>query len=93
MSFWYRVKIITICIQIAGKFIKFVPVTLVPFEPSLIDFTLMGPSQIQWYNSYNQLIKDNILPRLQEDEDTRALQWVIKRIKPVDPWIGFKNDL
>ena len=29
-----------------GKFVGFEPVTLVPFEPKLIDFSMMSPGQV-----------------------------------------------
>ena len=43
-----------------GKFIKFEPVTLVPFEPKLIKFELMSPEQIEWYNNYNKVITEQV---------------------------------
>lgn len=46
-----------------GNFIKFEAVTLVPFEPKLINFSLMSPEQIDWYNVYNQIIRDKVGPR------------------------------
>ena len=46
-----------------GDFIKFEPVTLVPFEPKLIDFSLMNIRQIEWYNEYNALIREKVGPR------------------------------
>ena len=47
-----------------GKFIKFEPVTLVPFEQKLINFTMMTPEQIEWYNNYNQLTLREVGARL-----------------------------
>ena len=78
---------------ILGEFIRFVPVTLVPFEPNMIDFTMLNPSQINWYNEYNQLIRKNIVPRLQETEDEKTIKWILSRTKPVNPYIGFKKEL
>ena len=46
-----------------GDFIKFEAVTLVPFEPKLINFTLLRPEQIDWYNEYNSLIREKVGPR------------------------------
>ncbi len=39
-----------------GGFLTLDPVTLVPFEPKLIDFGMMTDAQIQWYNEYNARI-------------------------------------
>ena len=41
-----------------GDFIKFEPVTLVPFELKLINFSMLSPEQIDWYNEYNVKIRD-----------------------------------
>ena len=35
-------------------------ITLVPFEPKLIDFELMNREQIEWYNQYNEKIKEKV---------------------------------
>ena len=43
-----------------GKFVKFEPVTLVPFEPKLINFEMMSPEQIEWYNNYNKLTIEKV---------------------------------
>ena len=46
-----------------GDFIRFEAVTLVPFEPKLINFSLLRPEQIDWYNEYNSLIREKVGPR------------------------------
>ena len=46
-----------------GNFIKFEPVTLVPFEPKLINFSLLTPEQIEWLNEYNAIIREKVGPR------------------------------
>ena len=48
-----------------GQFLQFEPVTLVPFEPKLIDFGLMSPDQIEWFNDYNNKIRERVCPILQ----------------------------
>jgi len=68
-----------------GKFIKFEPVTLVPFEPKLINFEMMSPEQIEWYNKYNQIIMTEVGTRLMESGKQRAYDWVEKRTKFVSP--------
>ena len=44
----------------SGDFIEFEAVTLVPFEPKLIDFGLMSVKQIEWLNTYNELIVNKV---------------------------------
>ena len=46
-----------------GDFIKFEPVTLVPFEPKLINFSMLSSEQIDWLNDYNKMIRDTVGPR------------------------------
>ena len=67
--------------------------TVVPYEPKLIDFTLMNPSQIEWLNNYNQKVLDQVIPRLKEVEDAIVIKWVKDRTKYVDPWISSKKEL
>ena len=67
--------------------------TLVPYEPKLIDFTLMNPSQIEWFNEYNQKIVDKVVSRLKEVEDADTIKWITERTKRVDPWITSKQEL
>ena len=43
-----------------GDFVQFEPVTLVPFEPKLIDFGLMSVKQIEWLNTYNEIIVNKV---------------------------------
>ena len=41
-------------------FLGFEPVTLVPFEPHLIDFSLLSEQQVNWLNYYNRLVRDKV---------------------------------
>jgi len=43
-----------------GKFIQFEPVTLVPFEPKLIDVTKLSREQMDWLNQYNSLVLNKV---------------------------------
>jgi hypothetical protein len=42
-----------------------VPVTLIPFEPKLIDFGMMSTAQIEWFNEYNVKIREEVATILQ----------------------------
>jgi len=66
-----------------GEFIKFEPVTLVPFEPKLIEFTQMSNQEIDWLNEYNRRITDNVLPRLESRGDELAVAWVEARTQTI----------
>ena len=68
-----------------GEFIGFEPVTLVPFEPALIDFALMSPQQIEWYNAYNAKIVREISPHFAELGRSDVLDWISEKTARVDP--------
>ncbi len=75
---------------------QFEAVTLVPFEPKLIDFSLMSVPQIEWYNTYNQAILNQVRPKLHGD--SRALAWLETRTNYVCPCLShqvqkWKNEL
>jgi len=63
-----------------GTFMQFEPVTLVPFEPKLIDFNALSPDQTEWLRNYNALIEEKIASRLEAEENWRALDWVRSRL-------------
>ena len=50
------------------KFLGFEPVALIPFEPKLIDYTLLSQGQIEWLNNYNKLIRDKIGKELRKQK-------------------------
>ncbi len=39
-------------------------VCLVPFEPKLIDYSLLNNEQVDWLNGYNSKIREKIGPML-----------------------------
>ena len=71
-----------------GNFIGFEPATLVPFEPHLIDFSLMNPRQIEWFNKYNNQIKAQIKPFFEAKQNNQVLEWLESKTTYVDPQIG-----
>ena len=67
------------------EFVGFEPVTLVPFEPALIDFSLMSPEQIEWYNEYNARIVQEISPHFSELGRSDVLDWISEKTAQVHP--------
>ncbi|XP_030850914.1 xaa-Pro aminopeptidase 1 isoform X1 [Strongylocentrotus purpuratus] len=65
-------------------YMTFEMISMVPFEPTLIDFTLMTTKQIEWYNTYNEQINTVIKPELSQ----RGKEWVEMKTKYVDPQTG-----
>ena len=73
-----------------GKFITFDTITLVPFEPKLIDFSLMSPDQITWLNDYNAKIVNTVLPFFEGNQ--MVSQWITERTGYVDPMVGLDKE-
>ena len=71
-----------------GDFVGFAPVTLVPFEPALIDFSLMSPEQIEWYNEYNSVIVREISPHFSELGRQDVVDWISEKTAHVDPGVS-----
>ncbi|XP_030851198.1 xaa-Pro aminopeptidase 1-like isoform X2 [Strongylocentrotus purpuratus] len=65
-------------------YMTFEMISLVPLEPTLIDFNLMTTKQIEWYNTYNEQINTVIKPELAP----RGKKWVEMKTKYVDPQTG-----
>ena len=42
------------------KMLGFEPVTLVPFEPKLIDYKLLNKEHVAWLNNYNYMIRERV---------------------------------
>ena len=47
-----------------GPFFGFQPVCLMPFEPKLIDYSLLNRDQLQWLNYYNNLTLEKVFKDL-----------------------------
>ncbi|XP_050574856.1 xaa-Pro aminopeptidase 1-like isoform X2 [Bombus affinis] len=84
----------------AGKskteiFLKFRDVTLVPYEPKLIDYDMLNPSHIRWLNNYNRRIRDEVGPELKKRLKMDAFNWMLKKtatipeVRPVDEGLLF----
>ena len=82
--FWNIFTWIDQWFHLLGDFIQFEPVTLVPFEPKLIDYSLMTVKQIEWLNDYNEIIINRISTRIDKD-DLRTLDWIDTRTKFINP--------
>lgn len=63
------------------NYLEFDPVSYVPFEPRLIDFSLFSRKQISYYNWYIERVREEIgrNPRL----DSRGREWLYWKTFPV----------
>lgn len=66
------------------KFIGFHPVTLVPYEPKLIDYDSLTLSQKNFLNKYNQRCLDEVGPYLRDiRKNQEAYDWLLARVQPI----------
>lgn len=63
-------------------FLEFEDITLVPFEPHLIQYDLLNDEQIEWLNNYNKQIEQKVRPHLKDDAE--AYKWLMKRVKVIN---------
>jgi len=68
-----------------GPFYGFKPVCLVPFEPKLIDFSLLSREQVDWLNRYNKMVMDKVGPVLLQEGYNSAYSWMVERTNYI-PW-------
>ncbi|WGF92033.1 aminopeptidase family protein P [Aequorivita marisscotiae] len=70
----YGIRIENIVLSIAkettefGEFLGFTPLTLFPIDRQLIDKSLLTDSEIAWFNSYHQMVLQELSPLLNNDE-------------------------
>ena len=51
-----------------GRFLKFENLTLCPYEPDLIDVSLLTAEEKDWLDAYNKRIRETLSPYLTEEE-------------------------
>ena len=54
-----------------GNFLAFEPTCLVPFEPHLIDYSLLSTEQINWLNYYNKMTREKVGAELKKQGKNR----------------------
>ncbi|KAF4522939.1 hypothetical protein B566_EDAN012634 [Ephemera danica] len=65
------------------KFLKFEPVTLVPYEPNLIDVTLLSDKQVDWLNKYHARVRAEVRPLLESQCEYQAIAWLDARTQAI----------
>lgn len=60
-------------------FLAFKPVTLVPYEPELIDVDRLTPPQRRWLNDYNAQIRHKVGAELKRQRNMRAFHWMMSK--------------
>ncbi|CDK28245.1 unnamed protein product [Kuraishia capsulata CBS 1993] len=60
------------------KFFEFEYITRVPFCRKLIDTSRLTQEQIVWLNTYNDALRKELLPYLEDCGDDRAIDWLMR---------------
>ncbi|MCX7343127.1 MAG: aminopeptidase P family protein, partial [Proteobacteria bacterium] len=57
-------------------FLEFVPLTMVPYEAKLIDWSMLNAAELAWLQQYYQMIQEHVAPLLDADEKI----WLEKKL-------------
>ncbi|MDK2413686.1 M24 family metallopeptidase C-terminal domain-containing protein, partial [Aphanizomenon sp. 202] len=61
----------------------FEPVALVPFEPKLINTTLLSRQQCEALNAYHATVRDVVGNELKNQERFEGYDWVLRKTEPL----------
>ena len=64
------------------KFLKFAKLTLIPIQKNLIDVTLLTTKELDWLDSYHELVYEKISPLL--ETGSLAMKWLEKSCEKID---------
>lgn len=73
------------------KFLAFRDVTLIPFEPKLIDKTLLSSQEKRWLNEYNAKIREFVGEELKKQTKMQAFYWMMNKTKHVIEYLPEKE--
>lgn len=71
-NYGVRIENLALVEEDAEGWLKFTPLTMVPFERRLIDKTLLNADEINWINNYHQKVLASLKPLL----DDETWQWL-----------------
>ncbi|KAG8036386.1 hypothetical protein G9C98_003708 [Cotesia typhae] len=61
------------------RFLKFRDVTLIPYEPKLIDTSMLSSAHRRWLNNYNSRIRNEVGPELKKHLRMVGFKWMMKK--------------
>lgn len=67
----------------AKKFLRFEPLTQVPFDRALIDAGTLGAEALKWLNDYHSGVWEHLSPLLREPQDEAVLRWLEAACAPI----------
>jgi len=69
--------------QAKRKFLRFEPLTLVPFDRTLLDPGLLPKEALDWLDAYHAEVRTKLEPLLQDAQDAQALAWLRAATAPL----------
>ncbi len=72
-------NILTVRESDAGDMLEFETITLAPIDKSLIDVSILNPSEIEWINSYHARVYETLSKHLEGD----VRDWLKEQTKPM----------
>uniref|UniRef100_A0A1I8GG13 AMP_N domain-containing protein n=1 Tax=Macrostomum lignano TaxID=282301 RepID=A0A1I8GG13_9PLAT len=81
----FGIRLETICgVKLTGKFLRFEPVTWVPFERKLIKQEMLSPDQLRWLNWYHGECRKRLPEALQKIGEQAAVEeWLNAATEPI----------
>lgn len=64
------------------KFLKFNQLTLIPIQKNLINIDLMTDDELDWLDTYHELVMEKVSPLLEEGSPAKA--WLTKSCEKID---------
>ncbi|XP_015175825.1 PREDICTED: xaa-Pro aminopeptidase 1-like isoform X1 [Polistes dominula] len=87
-------EVLTTNVSKTGQtFLKFRDVTLVPYEPKLIDYNMLTPMHRRWLNKYNQRIREEIGNELKKHLRMKGFYWMMDKTKDIPEWGKVNEDI
>ncbi|XP_058987893.1 xaa-Pro aminopeptidase 2-like [Musca domestica] len=70
-----------------AKYLAFQDVTLVPYEPRLIDGTLLSSLEKRWLNEYNAKIRQYVGEELKRQGNMKAFYWMMNKTRHIREYL------
>jgi len=63
-----------------GRFLEFEPLTLCPIDTAPVERELLTPDEVAWLDGYHRLVRDRLLPLLDDEADREWLREATKAL-------------
>lgn len=65
------------------KYVKFEPVSFVPYWKKLIDLSIMTPEEINWLNNYHKQCREKVGKMLKDQGKEDVYKWLLQETEPI----------